>query len=198
MLYSLVVSAKMNGLNAEDYLIRLFRSPDPVLPYEKNLIHNCSERSVSDLFFFGLLRGFMGRALLILYFAAVRNNISVFICKVACNIRYSIPVKDVRMPYNLIMMQTAIPTIVIFNVFFHIHFRCFNSTIVMKHHRNRYVKNNVQQDNRNDYNNFDKTVFACADGLFFVYITVFFIQYCFIGFAFNLINSMIFHINTSV
>ena len=34
MLYSLVVSAKMNGLNAEDYLIRLFRSPDPVLPYE--------------------------------------------------------------------------------------------------------------------------------------------------------------------
>ena len=35
MLYSLVVSAKMNGLNAEDYLIRLFRSPDPVLPYEK-------------------------------------------------------------------------------------------------------------------------------------------------------------------
>ena len=34
MLYSLVVSAKMNGLNAEDYLVRLFRSPDPVLPYE--------------------------------------------------------------------------------------------------------------------------------------------------------------------
>ena len=34
MLYSLVVSAKMNGLNAEDYLIRLFRSTDPVLPYE--------------------------------------------------------------------------------------------------------------------------------------------------------------------
>ena len=34
MLYSLVVSAKMNGLNAEDYLIRLFRSPDPVLPFE--------------------------------------------------------------------------------------------------------------------------------------------------------------------
>ena len=34
MLYSLVVSAKMNDLNAEDYLIRLFRSPDPVLPYE--------------------------------------------------------------------------------------------------------------------------------------------------------------------
>ena len=28
MLYSLVVSAKMNGLNAENYLIRLFRSPD--------------------------------------------------------------------------------------------------------------------------------------------------------------------------
>ena len=34
MLYSLVVSAKMNGLNAEDYLVRLFRSSDPVLPYE--------------------------------------------------------------------------------------------------------------------------------------------------------------------
>ena len=35
MLCSLVVSAKMNGLNAEDYLIRLFRSHDPVLLYEK-------------------------------------------------------------------------------------------------------------------------------------------------------------------
>ncbi len=34
MLYSLVVSAKMNGLNAEDYLIRLFCSDDPVMPYE--------------------------------------------------------------------------------------------------------------------------------------------------------------------
>ena len=33
MLYSLVVSTKMNGLNAEEYLIRLFRSDDPVLPY---------------------------------------------------------------------------------------------------------------------------------------------------------------------
>ena len=33
MLYSLVVSAKMNGLNAEEYLVRLFRSIDPVLPY---------------------------------------------------------------------------------------------------------------------------------------------------------------------
>ena len=33
MLYSLVVSAKMNGLNAEEYLITLFRSDDPVLPY---------------------------------------------------------------------------------------------------------------------------------------------------------------------
>ena len=33
MLYSLVVSAKMNSLNAEKYLIRLFRSDDPVLPY---------------------------------------------------------------------------------------------------------------------------------------------------------------------
>ena len=32
MLYSLVVSAKMNGLNAEEYLIRRFRSDDPVLP----------------------------------------------------------------------------------------------------------------------------------------------------------------------
>ena len=35
MLCSLVVSTKMNGLNAEDYLIRLFRSHDPVLLYEK-------------------------------------------------------------------------------------------------------------------------------------------------------------------
>lgn len=34
MLYSLVVSAKMNGLNAEDYLFRLFCSDDPVMPYE--------------------------------------------------------------------------------------------------------------------------------------------------------------------
>ena len=34
MLYSLVVSAKMNDLNAEYYLIRLFRSTDSVLPYE--------------------------------------------------------------------------------------------------------------------------------------------------------------------
>lgn len=34
MLYSLVVSAKMNGLNAEEYLVRLFRSAEPVLPYE--------------------------------------------------------------------------------------------------------------------------------------------------------------------
>jgi len=33
MLYSLVVSAKMNGLNAEEYLVRLFRSDVPVLPY---------------------------------------------------------------------------------------------------------------------------------------------------------------------
>ena len=33
MLYSLVVSAKMNGLNAEEYLVKLFRSDDPVLPY---------------------------------------------------------------------------------------------------------------------------------------------------------------------
>ena len=33
MLYSLVVSAKMNGLNAEEYLVRLFRSAEPVLPY---------------------------------------------------------------------------------------------------------------------------------------------------------------------
>ena len=33
MLYSLVVSAKMNGLSAEEYLVRLFRSIDPVLPY---------------------------------------------------------------------------------------------------------------------------------------------------------------------
>ena len=33
MLYSLVVSAKMNDLNAEEYLIRLFRSDEPVLPY---------------------------------------------------------------------------------------------------------------------------------------------------------------------
>ena len=33
MLYSLVVSAKMNGLDAEDYLIRLFRSDKPVLPF---------------------------------------------------------------------------------------------------------------------------------------------------------------------
>ena len=34
MLYLLVVSAKMNGLNAEDYLFRLFCSDDPVMPYE--------------------------------------------------------------------------------------------------------------------------------------------------------------------
>ena len=34
MLYSLVVSAKMNGPNAEDYLFRLFCSDDPVMPYE--------------------------------------------------------------------------------------------------------------------------------------------------------------------
>ena len=34
MLCSLVVSAKMNGLNAEDYLVRQFCSPDSVLPYE--------------------------------------------------------------------------------------------------------------------------------------------------------------------
>ena len=34
MLYSLVVSAKMNGLNAEDYLIRLFSFTDSFLPYE--------------------------------------------------------------------------------------------------------------------------------------------------------------------
>ena len=33
MLYSLLVSAKMNGLNAEEYLIRLFRSDVPVLSY---------------------------------------------------------------------------------------------------------------------------------------------------------------------
>ena len=33
MLYSLVVSARMNGLNAEKYLVRLFRSLEPVLPY---------------------------------------------------------------------------------------------------------------------------------------------------------------------
>ena len=33
MLYSLLVSAKMNGLNAEEYLVRLFRSDDPVMPY---------------------------------------------------------------------------------------------------------------------------------------------------------------------
>ena len=33
MLYSLVVSARMNGLNAEEYLVRLFRSLEPVLPY---------------------------------------------------------------------------------------------------------------------------------------------------------------------
>ncbi len=33
MLYSLVVSAKMNGLNTEDFLIKLFRSLNPVLPY---------------------------------------------------------------------------------------------------------------------------------------------------------------------
>ncbi len=33
MLYSLVVSAKMNGLNAEEYLVKLFRSDDSVLPY---------------------------------------------------------------------------------------------------------------------------------------------------------------------
>ena len=33
MLYSLVVSAKMNGLNAEEYLVRLFRSDVPMLPY---------------------------------------------------------------------------------------------------------------------------------------------------------------------
>ena len=34
VLYFLVVRAKMNGLNAEDHLVRLFRSTDPVLPYE--------------------------------------------------------------------------------------------------------------------------------------------------------------------
>lgn len=33
MLYSLVVSAKMNGLNAEEYFVRLFRSDVPMLPY---------------------------------------------------------------------------------------------------------------------------------------------------------------------
>ena len=34
VLYSLMISAKMNGLNAEEYLVRLFQSSDPVLPYE--------------------------------------------------------------------------------------------------------------------------------------------------------------------
>ncbi len=34
MLYSLVVSAKMNDLNVEDYLVRLFRFTDTVLPYK--------------------------------------------------------------------------------------------------------------------------------------------------------------------
>ncbi len=33
MLYSLMISAKMNGLNAEEYLTRLLRSSEPVLPY---------------------------------------------------------------------------------------------------------------------------------------------------------------------
>ena len=33
MLYSLLVSAKMNGLNAEEYLVKLFRSDVPVLSY---------------------------------------------------------------------------------------------------------------------------------------------------------------------
>ena len=34
VLYSLMISAKMNGLNAEEYLVRLFQSSDPVLPYD--------------------------------------------------------------------------------------------------------------------------------------------------------------------
>jgi len=34
VLYSLMISAKMNGLNTEDYLVRLFQSSDPVLLYE--------------------------------------------------------------------------------------------------------------------------------------------------------------------
>ena len=38
VLYSLMISAKMNGLNAEEYLVRLFQSSDPVLPYETTLI----------------------------------------------------------------------------------------------------------------------------------------------------------------
>ena len=33
ILYSLVVSARMNGLNAEEYLVRLFRSAKPLLTY---------------------------------------------------------------------------------------------------------------------------------------------------------------------
>jgi len=33
VLYSLMISAKMNGLNAEEYLTRLLRSSEPVLPY---------------------------------------------------------------------------------------------------------------------------------------------------------------------
>ena len=33
MLYSLVISARMNGLNAEEYLVRLLRETEPVMPY---------------------------------------------------------------------------------------------------------------------------------------------------------------------
>ena len=63
MLYSLVVSAKMNGLNAEDYLIRLFRSPDPVLPFETTWYTTILRGLFQASFSFGLLRGFIGRVL---------------------------------------------------------------------------------------------------------------------------------------
>ena len=39
------------------------------------MIHNYSERSVSDLFFFGMLRGFIGRVLL----AGVRTAVDAFV-----------------------------------------------------------------------------------------------------------------------
>ncbi len=62
MLYSLVVSAKMNGLNAEEYLVRLFRSDVPVLPILKTYcyLRGLFQTSFSLLYDAGLLGGYEG------------------------------------------------------------------------------------------------------------------------------------------